>query len=70
MWQRLRHAQLLWPALFGAAVLAMLIGLGVWQLERLKEKEALLARLAARVDVEPQPLATVERQWHANGDVD
>jgi surfeit locus 1 family protein len=70
MWQRLRHAQLLWPALFGAAVLAMLIGLGVWQLERLQEKEALLARLAARVGVEPQPLATIERQWHANGDVD
>ena len=70
MWQRLRQARLLWPALFGAAVLAMLIGLGVWQLERLQEKEALLARLAARVGVEPQPLATVERQWHANGDVD
>ena len=61
---------LLWPTLLGAAGLAVLIGLGTWQLERKQWKEALIAKIAARVDAEPMPLATVERRWRAGGDVD
>jgi surfeit locus 1 family protein len=51
-------------------VLAGLIGLGLWQLERLAWKEALLARLAARVAAEPMDLAAVERRWQADRDVE
>jgi len=70
MWQRLRQARLLSPSLIAAGVLALLIGLGVWQLQRLQWKEALLARLAARVAAEPMSLAAVERQWRTNEDVE
>src|SRR5262245_63736979 len=70
MWQRLRHARLLAPSLMVASALALLIGLGVWQLQRLQWKEALLARLAARVAAEPMSLAAVERQWSADQDVE
>jgi surfeit locus 1 family protein len=39
--------RLLWQALAAAVGIAILIGLGVWQLERLAWKEALIARVAA-----------------------
>jgi surfeit locus 1 family protein len=42
----------------------------LWQLERLAWKEALLARLAARVAAEPMDLAAVERRWQADRDVE
>ena len=70
MWQRLRHAQLLWPSVFAAAGLCLLIGLGVWQLERLNWKEGLIARLTARVAAEPLSLAAVEQRWQQDQDVD
>ena len=70
MWQRLRQARLVWASIAALAVLAGLIGLGLWQLERLAWKEALLARLAARVAAEPMELAAVERRWQSDGDVE
>jgi surfeit locus 1 family protein len=70
MWQRLRQAQLLSPSLAAAAALAVLIGLGLWQLERLNWKEALLARLATRVAAEPMPLEAAERRWQQGEDVE
>jgi surfeit locus 1 family protein len=70
MWQRLRQARLVWASIAALAVLAGLIGLGLWQLERLAWKEALLARLAARVAAEPMDLAAVERRWQADRDVE
>ena len=70
MWQRLRQARLLGVTVFGLLALAGLTGLGVWQLERLAWKEALLARLANRVGAAPIELSTVERRWQADGDVE
>src|SRR5262245_1841230 len=70
MWQRLRQARLFWVTVFGLFALAGLLGLGVWQLERLAWKEGLLARLAARVGAEPIPLSAAEQQWQAGGDVE
>jgi surfeit locus 1 family protein len=70
MWQRLRHARLVSASLAAATVFCLLLGLGVWQLQRLTWKEALLARLATRVAAEPMPLTAVERQWQANRDVE
>lgn len=43
---------------------ALLIGLGVWQLERLAWKEAAIARIAARAQAAPQPLPPRD-QWAA-----
>ncbi len=47
----------LWfPLLLGLLGVAVLFGLGAWQLQRLGEKEALLADIAARIAAEPRPL--------------
>jgi surfeit locus 1 family protein len=70
MWQRLRQARLVWASIAVLVGLVGLVGLGLWQLERLAWKEALLARLTARVGAAPVSLAAVERQWRADGDVE
>ena len=47
----------LWfPILLGLAGVAVLCWLGLWQLQRLASKEALLADIAARIAAEPGPL--------------
>lgn len=43
------------PALATLMALAILLGLGVWQLERKGEKEALIARIVSRSQAEPVP---------------
>lgn len=50
--------------------MAMLIGLGVWQLQRLAWKEGLIARVEARIDAAPVPLADIERIWNETQDAD
>jgi surfeit locus 1 family protein len=47
---------LLWPALVSGAGIAVLIGLGIWQLQRLSWKEDLIARVEAGVAAAPLPL--------------
>ena len=44
---------LLWPLLATCAALAVLVSLGLWQLQRLAWKEAVLAQIAARVSAPP-----------------
>ena len=53
MLARLKGAGLLWPTAFALAALAVLVGLGTWQLQRRQWKEALIAKIAARVKAEP-----------------
>jgi surfeit locus 1 family protein len=57
MLEKLRQARLLWPTLLAIAGLAVLIGLGTWQLERKAWKEALLAKIAERVGAPPVPIS-------------
>jgi surfeit locus 1 family protein len=52
------------------AGLAVLIGLGNWQMSRKAWKEGLLAQIADRVKAEPVPLAEALRRWHDTGDVE
>jgi surfeit locus 1 family protein len=44
---------LLWQAVFTAAMAALLLGLGAWQLRRLAWKEALIARVESRARAAP-----------------
>ncbi len=52
-----------------AAALAVLVGLGVWQLQRLAWKERLLAETAALRRAPAQPIAPVLRRAAAGADV-
>ena len=49
--------------LFTLAMIAVFIGLGVWQLQRRIEKHALIAALTERLAVEPVPLPPVT-EWN------
>jgi surfeit locus 1 family protein len=57
-----RLKALFWPALFTLAAGAILIGLGLWQLERLHWKEALVAQIDARSTMPPLALPP-EANW-------
>lgn len=57
MTDRLRRV--FWPALALAVVVPVLAALGTWQVQRLAWKEALIARVAARVDAAPTPLPPI-----------
>ncbi|HEY8564176.1 MAG TPA: SURF1 family protein [Beijerinckiaceae bacterium] len=58
----LRRAGLLWPGLATLVALAILIGLGSWQLQRKAWKENLIAQVDARAHGAPQPLPP-EARW-------
>ena len=47
--------RLLLPGIATALALAVLVSLGLWQVKRLQWKEALIARVAARIDAAPIP---------------
>jgi surfeit locus 1 family protein len=53
MLERLRQARLLLPTLATLLGLAVLIGLGTWQLERRRWKDDLIAKIAAGAKAEP-----------------
>ena len=70
MLQRLRRAGLIWPTALSVAGLAVLIGLGTWQLQRKQWKDQLIARIAARITAKPVPLSQAQQTWLAEGDID
>ena len=49
---------------FMLALMVLFITLGIWQVERLGEKEALIANVAARMTLPPEPLPPVG-EWPA-----
>jgi surfeit locus 1 family protein len=51
-----RKRGLLAPSIFAALALAILLGLGTWQVERLQWKEALIERIDARIHAAPESL--------------
>jgi surfeit locus 1 family protein len=55
-------AALLWPSVSTLIALAILISLGVWQLQRLAWKTGLVAMIAARTTAAPVPLPP-EADW-------
>lgn len=50
--------------------LIVLLMLGTWQVKRLQWKEALIARIEARINAEPQPLEAIDDLYRNGGDVD
>lgn len=44
------------PLIFGAAGVAVLLALGIWQVQRLAWKDAVLAEIEARIAADPTPL--------------
>lgn len=59
-----RKRGLVFPTVFALGGIVVLIGLGVWQLERLQWKEGLIATLAARLAAGPVALPPPPR-WPA-----
>jgi surfeit locus 1 family protein len=62
-----RLRQLLWPSVMAATMLAVLLGLGTWQVQRLHWKRGLLAQIAhaeaapaVPMPAEPEPFAKVQ----------
>jgi len=53
---------LIWPSLAAALALSLLLGLGFWQLRRLSEKQALIARIESRIHQPAAPLPD-EANW-------
>lgn len=56
--------------LLAVAGVAMLIGLGTWQLQRLAFKQELVERIEARAQGDPVPLTAALRSWSRTGDIE
>ena len=67
----IRFRPLTTPTMWTVPGLVLLVGLGIWQVQRLHEKEALLQAIAERIDRPPVPLNDVLRlplpqmEWRA-----
>ena len=71
---RLRH--LLWPGVMAVSMLAVLLALGTWQVERLHWKQAILAQIARAeaapavpLGSEPAPFTKVQVTGHLRDDL-
>ena len=61
----------LWPVLLATVLgLAILCGLGTWQLKRLAWKNALIATLTDRMEQEPVPLTEALKRLSAHQDIE
>ncbi|HTV33585.1 MAG TPA: SURF1 family protein [Methylocella sp.] len=56
------RASLLWPSIFTGIAVAILVSLGIWQLDRLGWKEKLIAQIDSRADAPPTPLPP-QKEW-------
>jgi surfeit locus 1 family protein len=68
--QDLSRARLVWATVCTLAALAVLIGLGTWQMQRKAWKEGLIDAIARRVTADPVPLDTAARRWAAGEDLE
>ncbi len=63
--------QRIWPVLVAASLgLALLIGLGTWQLQRRAWKDGLIAQITARTTQAPVSLEEAERRWLAGEEIE
>src|SRR5271166_1838332 len=71
-----RLRRLLWPSAMATVMLAVLLGLGTWQVERLHWKQGVLAQIAraeaapaVELPAEPEPYSKVQVTGHLRGDL-
>lgn len=67
--RRPRRGDLIVAAL-ALVLFAVLIALGLWQVERLQWKEALIATIEQRIGSPPKPLPEIEERFFEEGDVE
>lgn len=65
-----RFKPLVVPSIMTLISLAILIGLGMWQLQRREWKLGLIERIEARAQGEPISLSLAKRLWEKDGDVE
>jgi surfeit locus 1 family protein len=65
-----QRARLVWPTVCALAALAVLIGLGTWQMQRKAWKEGLLDAIAQRVTAAPVSLDTAAHRWTTGEDLE
>lgn len=65
-----QRARLLWPTVCTLAALAVLIGLGTWQIQRKAWKEGLLDAIAQRATAAPVSLDAAARRWTTGEDLE
>ena len=70
MLHHLQERGLIWPTVWAAAGLAVLVGLGTWQLERRAWKLDLIHKIAVRTVAEPLPFAVAVEAWEQSGNVE
>lgn len=70
MLQRWSQARLVWPTVLTVFGLAVLVGLGTWQLQRKAWKEGIVARIESRVTAPPVPLAQIAARVGPGADVE
>jgi len=61
---------LIWLGALAVAVFGILIGLGVWQLQRMAWKDSLNAHIATRTGLEPVTLSSAIGRWEKTKDVE
>jgi surfeit locus 1 family protein len=60
----------MWLSALAVAAFGILVGLGVWQLQRMAWKDSLNAHIAARTSLEPVSLSSVIDGWEKTKDVE
>jgi surfeit locus 1 family protein len=61
---------LFWPTVLSVIMLAVLLGLGAWQLQRKAWKDGLITRIENRASGEPVSIASAEAKMRATGDIE
>jgi surfeit locus 1 family protein len=70
MLAKLAEKKLIWPGVATFGGLAVLVSLGVWQLERLAWKEGLIASIAVRTKAAPVDIGEAQAAINAGGDIE
>ncbi|MEZ5816339.1 MAG: SURF1 family protein [Hyphomicrobiaceae bacterium] len=65
-----RRTGLLWPTIASALAFVVLIGLGTWQVQRLKWKNHLIEQIEARVKAPPIPFEEALKRAQAGADLE
>ena len=66
----MKSSRLFWPTLMSLLLLGLAVGLGIWQLQRLAWKDALIEKITARTKAPPVTADQGEAIWRKTGDIE